>query len=189
MESCAGASESESWSQWEEGCCLLETISATTRRVLARVFSLSSDYSRFPCLLPSLPSSLIQMDGLRRQLAKRRAVTRKWQGFLLFIIFPTLLVLDSGVFGESLIKEKTAASDESSASKNKSGQLFPPDLFTVDERRQGYVIVYIIGVCYMFVALAIVCDEFFVPSLDVIIEKLALQVTYLKNKSFSHAST
>lgn len=25
---------------------------------------------------------------------------------------------------------------------------------------------------YMFVALAIVCDEFFVPSLDVIIEKL-----------------
>ena len=28
------------------------------------------------------------------------------------------------------------------------------------------------GVVYMFLALAIVCDEFFVPSLDVIIEKL-----------------
>ena len=27
------------------------------------------------------------------------------------------------------------------------------------------------GVIYMFIALAIVCDEFFVPSLDVIIEK------------------
>ena len=31
---------------------------------------------------------------------------------------------------------------------------------------------YILGVIYMFVALAIVCDEFFVPSLDVIIEKI-----------------
>ena len=29
---------------------------------------------------------------------------------------------------------------------------------------------YMFGMMYMFVALAIVCDEFFVPSLDVIIE-------------------
>ena len=35
---------------------------------------------------------------------------------------------------------------------------------------QGGVIVYMFGMLYMFVALAIVCDEFFVPSLDVIIE-------------------
>jgi hypothetical protein len=32
------------------------------------------------------------------------------------------------------------------------------------------------GVIYMFVALAIVCDEFFVPSLDVIIEIFGIQV-------------
>ncbi|KAL0279110.1 UNVERIFIED_CONTAM: hypothetical protein PYX00_000730 [Menopon gallinae] len=50
--------------------------------------------------------------------------------------------------------------------------LFPEDLFTLEQRRQGAVILHIIGVIYMFVALAIVCDEFFVPSLDVIIEKL-----------------
>ena len=30
------------------------------------------------------------------------------------------------------------------------------------------------GVLYMFVALAIVCDEFFVPALDVMIEILGL---------------
>jgi sodium/potassium/calcium exchanger 2 len=35
---------------------------------------------------------------------------------------------------------------------------------------QGAVVVYMFGMMYMFVALAIVCDEFFVPSLDVIIE-------------------
>lgn len=50
--------------------------------------------------------------------------------------------------------------------------LFPPDIFTLEEIKNGAVAFYIIGVIYMFVALAIVCDEFFVPSLDVIIEKL-----------------
>ncbi|XP_033341188.1 solute carrier family 24 member Nckx30C isoform X2 [Megalopta genalis] len=52
--------------------------------------------------------------------------------------------------------------------------LFPVDLFSIQERRQGAVILHVIGVVYMFVALAIVCDEFFVPSLDVIIEKLEI---------------
>ncbi|XP_064211737.1 sodium/potassium/calcium exchanger Nckx30C isoform X3 [Tribolium castaneum] len=53
--------------------------------------------------------------------------------------------------------------------------LFPRDLFTEEQRRNGAVILHILGVVYMFVALAIVCDEFFVPALDVIIEKLAIQ--------------
>ncbi len=48
--------------------------------------------------------------------------------------------------------------------------LFPPDLFDVEARRKGAVVLYIVGLIYMFVALAIVCDEFFVPSLDVIID-------------------
>ena len=50
--------------------------------------------------------------------------------------------------------------------------LFPNDLFTQEERQRGAVILHVLGVVYMFVALAVVCDEFFVPSLDVIIEKL-----------------
>jgi len=50
--------------------------------------------------------------------------------------------------------------------------LFPPDIFTKEQIKQGAVAFYILGVIYMFVALAIVCDEFFVPALDVIIEKL-----------------
>lgn len=52
--------------------------------------------------------------------------------------------------------------------------LFPEDLFTLEQRRNGAVVFHIIGVIYMFVALAIVCDEFFVPSLDVVIEKLGI---------------
>ncbi|OAD59058.1 Sodium/potassium/calcium exchanger Nckx30C [Eufriesea mexicana] len=52
--------------------------------------------------------------------------------------------------------------------------LFPDDLFTVHQRRHGAVLLHVVGVVYMFVALAIVCDEFFVPSLDVIIEKFEI---------------
>ena len=52
--------------------------------------------------------------------------------------------------------------------------LFPEDLFTYEQRRNGAVILHVLGLIYMFVALAIVCDEFFVPSLDVIIEKLGI---------------
>ncbi|NXC05452.1 NCKX2 protein, partial [Orthonyx spaldingii] len=51
---------------------------------------------------------------------------------------------------------------------------YPQDLFSLEERRQGAVILHIIGMIYMFIALAIVCDEFFVPSLTVITEKLAI---------------
>ena len=58
--------------------------------------------------------------------------------------------------------------------KTESGEdpLFPPDLFNEQQLKSGFVAFYILGLIYMFVALAIVCDEFFVPSLDVIIDVL-----------------
>uniref|UniRef100_A0A8C8VJV8 Solute carrier family 24 member 4 n=1 Tax=Pelusios castaneus TaxID=367368 RepID=A0A8C8VJV8_9SAUR len=51
---------------------------------------------------------------------------------------------------------------------------FPEDLFTSKERQEGAVLFHIIGALYMFYALAIVCDDFFVPSLEKICEKLHL---------------
>lgn len=71
-----------------------------------------------------------------------------------------------GMFGSS--KEV----EDSEANAQNKTPLFPNDLFTVEERRHGALVLHVLGVMYMFVALAIVCDEFFVPSLDVIIEKL-----------------
>ncbi|NXX84979.1 NCKX2 protein, partial [Urocolius indicus] len=49
---------------------------------------------------------------------------------------------------------------------------YPTDLFSLEQRRKGAVILHVIGMIYMFIALAIVCDEFFVPSLTVITEKM-----------------
>ncbi|KAG1927714.1 sodium/potassium/calcium exchanger 2-like isoform X2 [Pimephales promelas] len=51
---------------------------------------------------------------------------------------------------------------------------YPEDLFTLEQRRQGAVSLHMFGMIYMFVALAIVCDEFFVPALTVITEKLEI---------------
>ncbi|XP_040894336.1 sodium/potassium/calcium exchanger 1-like [Toxotes jaculatrix] len=51
---------------------------------------------------------------------------------------------------------------------------YPEDIFSIEERRRGWVILHIIGMMYMFVSLAIVCDEFFVPALGVITDKLAI---------------
>ncbi|XP_030621702.1 sodium/potassium/calcium exchanger 1 [Chanos chanos] len=51
---------------------------------------------------------------------------------------------------------------------------YPPDIFSVEERRRGWVVLHIFGMIYMFVSLAIVCDEFFVPTLAVITDKLEI---------------
>uniref|UniRef100_I3JJB2 Sodium/potassium/calcium exchanger 1 n=1 Tax=Oreochromis niloticus TaxID=8128 RepID=I3JJB2_ORENI len=51
---------------------------------------------------------------------------------------------------------------------------YPEDLFSIEQRRQGWVALHIVGMVYMFVALAIVCDEFFVPALEVITNKLEI---------------
>jgi sodium/potassium/calcium exchanger 2 len=75
-----------------------------------------------------------------------------------------------------LIFQPTLQDNVTECKQNATEQeaLFPTDLFTLEQRRHGAVILHILGVVYMFVALAIVCDEFFVPSLDVVIEKLGI---------------
>lgn len=55
-----------------------------------------------------------------------------------------------------------------------AGFQYPPDAFNLEQRRDGAVVLHVIGLIYMFVALAIVCDEFFVPSLSVIIDRLQI---------------
>ena len=52
---------------------------------------------------------------------------------------------------------------------------FPDDLFTLSERRHGALLFHCVLVMYMFVALAIVCDDFFVPALEAICKGLKLK--------------
>lgn len=51
---------------------------------------------------------------------------------------------------------------------------FPTSVFTIQQRQDGGFMAYAVGLIYMFLALAIVCDEYFVPALECITEKLSL---------------
>ena len=51
---------------------------------------------------------------------------------------------------------------------------YPPDYFDLETKRKGAIVLHIIGVFYMFLGLAIVCDEFFVPALHIISTSLGI---------------
>ncbi|XP_050101636.1 sodium/potassium/calcium exchanger Nckx30C isoform X2 [Anopheles aquasalis] len=87
--------------------------------------------------------------------------------------FTDPLYYDQNSNGTTLLQLANVTNGTGGAAVKKD-PLFPPDLFTDEQLRNGAIILHVIGVIYMFVALAIVCDEFFVPSLDVIIEKLGI---------------
>ena len=68
------------------------------------------------------------------------------------------------------LKNKTGPSTP----KEEGGKFgdFPQDVFDLKQLQKGAILFHIVGIIYMFYALALVCDEFFVPSLDVIADKV-----------------
>ena len=59
------------------------------------------------------------------------------------------------------------------AADNETSQ-FPKDIFTDDQLAKGAILLHVLGLLYMFYALALVCDHFFVPALHVIIERFGI---------------
>ncbi|XP_061465497.1 sodium/potassium/calcium exchanger 2 [Rhineura floridana] len=74
---------------------------------------------------------------------------------------------------DSSVSMKYGARQDNHTEEHSKGE-YPEDLFSLEERRRGAVILHVFGMVYMFIALAVVCDEFFVPSLTVITEKLGI---------------
>jgi hypothetical protein len=53
---------------------------------------------------------------------------------------------------------------------------FPSDGFTRQQRQSGYIIIHFVTAIYSFFLLAIVCDDFFVPSITRICESESLLI-------------
>jgi len=45
---------------------------------------------------------------------------------------------------------------------------FPHDVFTMQQRKEGAITVHIFVALYMFMGFALLCDDYFVPSLETI---------------------
>ena len=128
------------------------------------------------------------LDGPISKMNFKHLLRRRYRGVRLLILTTILVVGYFGVMLPAVIwnsypsdlvdivethsLRKLLQSNDSSSSRS-SGQ-YPPDVFSIEQRKQGAVVLHIIGMIYMFVALAIVCDEFFVPALTVIIERLQI---------------
>ncbi|XP_052415902.1 sodium/potassium/calcium exchanger 3-like [Carassius gibelio] len=76
--------------------------------------------------------------------------------------FPRRRVLQYGVENQTLDTPRAAIHE------------FPEDIFTKEQRKRGAVLLHVLCAVYMFYALAIVCDDYFVPSLEKISENLQL---------------
>lgn len=52
---------------------------------------------------------------------------------------------------------------------------FPSDGFTREDRRHGWIMVHVLIACYCFWLLAIVCDDYFVPAIELMCKKLQVK--------------
>ncbi|OQR79459.1 sodium/potassium/calcium exchanger-like [Tropilaelaps mercedesae] len=51
---------------------------------------------------------------------------------------------------------------------------FPKSAFSMQQRRQGWLVIHVIIAMYMFAALSTLCEDYFVPAIEVLTESLAI---------------
>mmetsp|Transcript_45480 Transcript_45480/g.131677 ORF Transcript_45480/g.131677 Transcript_45480/m.131677 type:complete len:611 (-) Transcript_45480:215-2047(-) len=104
------------------------------------------------------------MAALRRTRRLARRAARKYQVMLLAVVVLCIVVF------YAVTLDCTGCPEEGEAGARRMFDV--EDQFTVEQRRHGAVLLHCIGLLYMFAGIAIVCDECFVPALEVITETL-----------------
>ncbi|KAK7912582.1 hypothetical protein WMY93_012793 [Mugilogobius chulae] len=97
---------------------------------------------------------------------KRRDFIPYFVGFVVFLYCTVHLVSFTAKIGAEETQEAECAGLWSSE--------FPDGFFTVQERKDGGLVIYFMIIFYMLLAVSIVCDDYFLPSLEVISERLGL---------------
>ena len=117
--------------------------------------------------------------GYHQNVAQRRLLQVTNSSSVTDSIPPSVTTFDDGIqaraaaisFRPTIAYLDIAETNDSEHSRVQLGG-YPPSTFTIAELKSGIIGFHAFGVLYMFVALAVVCDEFFVPALEVIIEEL-----------------
>ncbi|CAD5231517.1 unnamed protein product [Bursaphelenchus xylophilus] len=113
--------------------------------------------------------------GVNRMLRMRRLINRERVRIKREIVTD---LRNETIIGDKSRPKRTTCSEQALGhipnNSTDADDVFPDDLFTFDQRRHGAIIFHFCGLCYMFVALAIVCDEYFVPSLGVLTQQLGI---------------
>lgn len=80
--------------------------------------------------------------------------------------FTTIVVYTENVNTPNLVNSVVRSLDREKNCTSPAIDDFPPDIFTQDERREGYVAIHFIASIYMFYCLALVCQDYFVPCIE-----------------------
>ncbi|TRY90186.1 hypothetical protein DNTS_033368 [Danionella cerebrum] len=106
---------------------------------------------------------------------KRRDVLLSIIAFLLLIFAVLHLVYCAGrsFQGSSPARLRRDLENASECVPPQSSE-FPEGFFTLQQRKDGGIIIYFLIIFYMLLAISIVCDRYFLPSLEIISERLGL---------------
>ncbi|XP_015232803.1 PREDICTED: sodium/potassium/calcium exchanger 2-like isoform X2 [Cyprinodon variegatus] len=152
----------EKWSTEDPGCKQLGR--RYMRKKLRPVRVLGLVFSLLALSAVSISALSRSSDGLNKPLFPQVALQES---------APHRTLLFTPQQGDQNVSVDMPIAMKSTADNETQGE-YPRDLFTREERRNGAVVLHMFGMIYMFIALAIVCDEFFVPALTVITEKLSI---------------
>ncbi|XP_068174105.1 sodium/potassium/calcium exchanger 5 [Antennarius striatus] len=109
------------------------------------------------------------------QRKKRKDFIPYFLGFVIFLYCTVHLVQFTAKTSEVSYpaRVRRALENETECVSPQSSE-FPDGFFTVRERKDGGLVIYFILIFYMLLAVSVVCDDYFLPSLEVISERLGL---------------
>uniref|UniRef100_A0A8C5PT85 Solute carrier family 24 member 5 n=1 Tax=Leptobrachium leishanense TaxID=445787 RepID=A0A8C5PT85_9ANUR len=113
------------------------------------------------------------LDGERRRKRGRRRTTAlgTYGLFLLLciVVYVVHWMANSEVMGKRRVRRDVENNTICIFSPSSE---FPEGFFTEQERRDGGIIIHFLIILYMFLAVSVVCEDYFLPSLEVISERV-----------------
>ncbi|CAG0893582.1 unnamed protein product [Darwinula stevensoni] len=127
------------------------------------------------------------MKGAARRSALFRVSSSCILFSLVFLFYWFFLGPDESLDGEAAVRSRHLLSQGENCT-DPAIEEFPDDFLSFSQKRKGGIVIHFLIAIYLFLGIAIVCDEYFVPSLDVICNELGMS-TDVAGASFMAAGT